>query len=279
MENDLLTVQNVSISFTQYVQGLKQHELKVISDLSLSVKEGEVVAILGSSGSGKDANLDAWEKLVKQKKHLVETDQMTQEQYYDWLRSEYKSHLSDTEKYADELMSIEKELYDWEKQRIQASIDDELAVLDNQKAKGLISEEEYFKKLDELYSDGYSDLQQAVEEHNLYGVDNTERLQAETEFLEKVKDAHNSAYDAERQALDHKLAMNLISEEQYLIELQRLYDQYYKGQDMYSEEAMEIEEELYDKRVELVENGHKQQLMLSMKLQKQPKVWSMLLLN
>ncbi len=53
MENDLLTVENVSISFTQYVQGLQQHELKVISDLSLSVKEGEVVAILGSSGSGK----------------------------------------------------------------------------------------------------------------------------------------------------------------------------------------------------------------------------------
>ena len=53
MENDLLTVQNVSISFTQYVQGLQQHVLKVISDLSLNVKEGEVVAILGSSGSGK----------------------------------------------------------------------------------------------------------------------------------------------------------------------------------------------------------------------------------
>ncbi len=207
----------------------------------------------GSSGSGKDANLDSWENLVKQKKHLLETDQITQEQYYNWLRSEYKSHLSDTEKYADELMSIEKELYDWEKQRIQAGIDDELAVLDNQKAKGLISEEEYFKKLNELYSDGYSELQQAVEEHNLYGIDNTERLQAETEFLEKVKDAHNSAYDAERQALDHKLAMNLISEEQYLIELQRLYDQYYKGQDMYSDKAMEVEEELYDKRVELVE--------------------------
>jgi peptide/nickel transport system ATP-binding protein len=32
---------------------LQQHELKVISDLTLSVKEGEVVAILGSSGSGK----------------------------------------------------------------------------------------------------------------------------------------------------------------------------------------------------------------------------------
>ncbi len=53
MENDLLTVENVSISFVQYVQGLQQHVLKVISDLSLNVKEGEVVAILGSSGSGK----------------------------------------------------------------------------------------------------------------------------------------------------------------------------------------------------------------------------------
>lgn len=53
MNDELLTVQNVSISFIQYVQGLEQHILKVISDLTLSVKEGEVVAILGSSGSGK----------------------------------------------------------------------------------------------------------------------------------------------------------------------------------------------------------------------------------
>ncbi len=53
MNDDLLTVQNLSISFVQYVQGLQQHVLKVISDLSLNVKEGEVVAILGSSGSGK----------------------------------------------------------------------------------------------------------------------------------------------------------------------------------------------------------------------------------
>lgn len=211
----------------------------------------------GSSGSGKDSggdsNLDAWEKLVDEKKHLVEMDKITQEEYYNWLASEYKAHLSDTEKYADELMSIEKELYDWEKQRIQSNIDDELAVLDNKRTKGIISEEEYFKELDRLYSDGYSELQQAVEEHNLYGVDNTERLQAETEFLENVKDAHNSAYDAEKKALDHHLAMNLISEEQYLIELERLYDEYYRGQEMYSDEAMELEEELYDKRVELVE--------------------------
>ncbi len=49
----LLEVNNLSISFTQYVQGLNRHESKVISDLTIDVHEGEIVAILGSSGSGK----------------------------------------------------------------------------------------------------------------------------------------------------------------------------------------------------------------------------------
>ena len=49
----LLEVNNLSISFTQYVQGLNRHDLKVISDLTIDVDEKEIVAILGSSGSGK----------------------------------------------------------------------------------------------------------------------------------------------------------------------------------------------------------------------------------
>lgn len=49
----LLEVNNLSISFTQYVQGLNRHDSKVISDLTIDVKEKEIVAILGSSGSGK----------------------------------------------------------------------------------------------------------------------------------------------------------------------------------------------------------------------------------
>ena len=49
----LLDVENVSISFIQYTQGLNQRELKVITDLTLDVSEGEILAVLGSSGSGK----------------------------------------------------------------------------------------------------------------------------------------------------------------------------------------------------------------------------------
>ena len=49
----LLEVNNLSISFTQYVQGLNRHDSKVISDLTIDVNENEIVAVLGSSGSGK----------------------------------------------------------------------------------------------------------------------------------------------------------------------------------------------------------------------------------
>jgi peptide/nickel transport system ATP-binding protein len=44
---------NISISFFQYSRGLKKNLFKVISDLSLSISSGEIVAIFGSSGSGK----------------------------------------------------------------------------------------------------------------------------------------------------------------------------------------------------------------------------------
>lgn len=49
----LLEIHDLSVSFRMYDNALGQRELKVISDLHLSVKPGEIVAIAGSSGSGK----------------------------------------------------------------------------------------------------------------------------------------------------------------------------------------------------------------------------------
>lgn len=49
----ILEIHNLSVSFRMYESGLEQKELKVISDLHLTVRPGEIVAIAGSSGSGK----------------------------------------------------------------------------------------------------------------------------------------------------------------------------------------------------------------------------------
>lgn len=49
----MLSVQDLSITFTQYDRGLVQKQLAVITQLALHVKAGEVVAVVGASGSGK----------------------------------------------------------------------------------------------------------------------------------------------------------------------------------------------------------------------------------
>jgi len=49
----MLSVQNLGITFTMYDRGLTQKQLTVITQLDLDVKAGEVVAIVGASGSGK----------------------------------------------------------------------------------------------------------------------------------------------------------------------------------------------------------------------------------
>lgn len=49
----LLEVGNLSISFNQYMSGLKQTKLNVISSLDISLKKGEIMAVVGASGSGK----------------------------------------------------------------------------------------------------------------------------------------------------------------------------------------------------------------------------------
>ena len=52
-KKNILSVKNLSVSFKMYDKGLEQKNLKVISNLNISVQEGEILAIAGSSGSGK----------------------------------------------------------------------------------------------------------------------------------------------------------------------------------------------------------------------------------
>lgn len=49
----LLKVKDISLSFIQYASGLRQTELKVITNLSIEAFTGEILAVVGSSGSGK----------------------------------------------------------------------------------------------------------------------------------------------------------------------------------------------------------------------------------
>ncbi|CAM4465968.1 peptide/nickel transport system ATP-binding protein [Paenibacillus endophyticus] len=49
----LLEVTQLSISFLQYTKGSRQQTVTVMENLDLAVNEGEIVAVVGASGSGK----------------------------------------------------------------------------------------------------------------------------------------------------------------------------------------------------------------------------------
>lgn len=246
--------------YHEYAQNLKNLRAQ-IEDVSATYTPPKTGKSKSGSGGSGDKYLENWKEEVKVKKELLEQDQITEQQYYDWLRDAYKkqggpgwSGLSaeQQKKYRDEVAAIESELYKWEKDQIQKSIDEQDAILKNKYANGLISEAEYQKQLAKVTEEGYNELRRKVEEEDLFGVDTTERLNAETELLDKIKSAHNAAYDAEIKDLEHLRAMNLITDEQYYAQHAALVAKYYADEKMYAEELKEEEEKLYKERIDLV---------------------------
>ena len=49
----ILEVENLSVSFKQYTEGFKHKKSTVISSLDVTIEEGEILAVVGASGSGK----------------------------------------------------------------------------------------------------------------------------------------------------------------------------------------------------------------------------------
>ena len=52
-EESILTVDDLVVSFSMYKGFFHKEDLEVVHSLSLDVKKGEIVAVVGSSGSGK----------------------------------------------------------------------------------------------------------------------------------------------------------------------------------------------------------------------------------
>lgn len=53
METNVLEIHGLTVSFSMYASQLEKRQMTVIRDLSLTVRPGEILAVIGSSGSGK----------------------------------------------------------------------------------------------------------------------------------------------------------------------------------------------------------------------------------
>lgn len=111
---DLLKIENLSVSFQMYKKLVEQHQLEVISNLSISARAGEILAIVGSSGSGKSLLAHAIlgilpENAIIQGEMKYKGDMLTP-QYQQELRGEKIALVPQSVSYLDPLMKISKQV-------------------------------------------------------------------------------------------------------------------------------------------------------------------------
>lgn len=108
----ILEIDNLSVSFRQYAdnKSTEQTELPVISNLSVSVHEGEIVAVVGSSGSGKSLLAHAILDLLPynaevQGEMFFQEDSLTPERIHEY-RGNRIAFVPQSTTYLDPLMTV-----------------------------------------------------------------------------------------------------------------------------------------------------------------------------
>ena len=62
MNDTILEVKDLSVTFTQYERGFSRRTIHAVEKMDLEIKSGEIVAVVGSSGSGKSLlAMRSWE--------------------------------------------------------------------------------------------------------------------------------------------------------------------------------------------------------------------------
>ncbi|MFI3200311.1 MAG: ATP-binding cassette domain-containing protein [Eubacteriales bacterium] len=112
--NNLLTVKGVSLYFNMYLKGLRQHKAHTLKNLNLTVNEGEIIAIIGSSGSGKSLLAHAILGVLPSNAHLsgdiYYKNEPINEQTLAHLRGNEIALMPQSVNYFDQLMPVGKQV-------------------------------------------------------------------------------------------------------------------------------------------------------------------------
>ena len=117
----LLEIHDLSVSFRMYSGAFEQTDLQVISNLHLTVRPGEIVAVVGSSGSGKSLLASAIlgilpdNAVVRGHLHYNGEELTTEKQKT--LRGTQIALVPQSVSYLDPLMKVEAQTYGFGNQR------------------------------------------------------------------------------------------------------------------------------------------------------------------
>lgn len=109
-----LEVDNLSVAFSMYDKGLNKNDLEVIHELSINVRKGEIVAVVGSSGSGKSLLAHAIMGILpgnsKIKGDIKFYEKNLTEKYLKTIRGKDIAFIPQSVEFLDPLMKIGKQV-------------------------------------------------------------------------------------------------------------------------------------------------------------------------
>lgn len=110
----LLQVENLSIGFSQYVKGTQKRMIQPIADMHVDIDEGEIVAVVGASGSGKSLLAHAVLGIlpgnaISSGSLLYQGEELTQKRK-EQLRGREISFIPQSVNYLDPLMRVGKQV-------------------------------------------------------------------------------------------------------------------------------------------------------------------------
>lgn len=110
----ILSVRNLEISFSQYTKGLRRIDSKAINNLDIDLYKGEILAVVGSSGSGKSllahSILGILPSNANLKGYIYYKDEILDEKRKEKLRGKEIVFIPQSVNYLDPLMEVGKQV-------------------------------------------------------------------------------------------------------------------------------------------------------------------------
>ena len=110
----ILSVRNLEISFSQYTKGLRRIDSKAINNLDIDLYKGEILAVVGSSGSGKSllahSILGILPTNSKTRGDIYYKDEILDEKRKEKLRGKEIVFIPQSVNYLDPLMEVGKQV-------------------------------------------------------------------------------------------------------------------------------------------------------------------------
>lgn len=161
---------------------------KVIEGLSFSS------AAIGGTSPGEKA-LDKYNEWRAKLDHQLEMDQITEDQYYDQIRNNYKKLLGTYKETADERNKIQEELYKWDKEKPLRDWEAFYDKLTHQRDMDLISEEMYWKTISQKWT---SMLKEA-------GVTADKFKEIKEQLYDRYKELYKEDLESQKDSLDKQI--------------------------------------------------------------------------